>query len=41
MYRKMLEREIRQSIARIAELDDLNSLATCSTEITETSSPDA
>jgi hypothetical protein len=39
MYRKMLKREIRQSIARIAELD-FNSLATCSTEITETPSPD-
>jgi len=40
MYRKMLKREIRQSIARIAELDDLNSLATCSTKITEAPSPD-
>jgi hypothetical protein len=39
MYRKMLKREICQSIARIAELDDLNSLATCSTKITETLSP--
>ena len=40
MYRKMLKREIRQSIARIAELGDLNSLATCSTKITEAPSPD-
>jgi hypothetical protein len=40
MYRKMLKREIRQSIARIAELDDFNSLATCSTEVTEAPSPD-
>ena len=40
MHRKMLKREIRQSIARIAELDDLNSLATCSTKITEVPSPD-
>jgi len=35
MYRKMLKREIRQCIAQIAELDDLNSLATYSTKITE------
>jgi hypothetical protein len=35
MYQKMLKREIRQSIARIAELDDLNSMATCSTNTTE------
>ena len=40
MYRKMLKREIRQSIAQIAELDYLNSLATCSTKITEALSPD-
>ena len=40
MYRKMLKREIHQSIARIAELDDLNSLATCSTKITKGPSPD-
>jgi hypothetical protein len=40
MYRKILKRKIRQSIARIAELDDLNSLAICSTEITEALSPD-
>jgi len=40
MYRKMLTTEIRQSIARIAELDNLNSLATCSTKITEVPSPD-
>jgi hypothetical protein len=40
MYRKMLKREICQSIAQIAELDDLNSLATCSTKITEALSPD-
>jgi len=40
MYRKMLKREIHQSIARIAELDDLNSLAICSTKITEAPSPD-
>jgi hypothetical protein len=40
MHNKMLKREIRQSIARIAELDDLNSLATCSTKITEPLSPD-
>jgi len=40
MYRKRLKREIRQCIARIAELDDLNSLATCSTKITEAPSPD-
>jgi hypothetical protein len=40
MYRKMLKREIRQSVERIAELDDLNSLATCSAEITEPLSPD-
>jgi len=40
MYWKMLKKEIRQSIARIAELDDLNSLATCSTKITEAPSPD-
>jgi hypothetical protein len=40
MYRKMLKREIRKSIARIAELDDLNSLANCSTKITEAPSPD-
>jgi hypothetical protein len=39
-YRKLLKREIRQSIARIAELDDLNSLATCSTKMTEAPSPD-
>ena len=39
MYSKMLKREIRQCIARIAELDDLNSLATCSTTITEAPSP--
>jgi hypothetical protein len=39
-YRKMLKREIRQSIAQIAELDDLNSLATCSTNITQAPSPD-
>jgi len=38
--RKMLKREIRQSIARIAELDDLNSPATCSTKISEPLSPD-
>jgi hypothetical protein len=35
MYQKMLKREIRQSIARIAELDDLYSMATCSTNTTE------
>ena len=35
IYRKMLKREIRQSIARIAELDALNSLSTCCTKITE------
>jgi len=40
MYRKMLKREIRQSIAQIAELDDLNSLATCSTKTTEAPPPD-
>jgi hypothetical protein len=40
MYSKMLKREIRQSIARIAELDGLNSLTTCSTEINEALSPD-
>ena len=40
MYWKMLKRETRQSIARIAELDDLNSLATCSNEISEALSPD-
>jgi len=40
MYRKMLKREIRQSIARIAELDDLNSLATCSSKTTEAQPPD-
>ena len=40
MYRKMLKREIRQSIARIAELDDSNSLATCSTDISGAVSPD-
>jgi hypothetical protein len=40
MYRKMLKREIRQSVARIAELDDLNSLAICSTKITEALSSD-
>jgi len=40
IYRKMLKREIRQSVAQIAELDDLNSLATCSTKITEALSPD-
>ena len=39
MYRKVLKREICQSIARIAELDDLNSLATCSTEVTKAPSP--
>jgi hypothetical protein len=39
-YRKMLKREIRQSIARIAELGDLNSQATRSTIITEALSPD-
>jgi hypothetical protein len=39
LHQKMLKREIRQSIARIAELD-LNSLATCSTKITEALSPD-
>jgi hypothetical protein len=32
MNRKMLKREIHQSITRTAELDDLNSLATCSTK---------
>jgi len=31
----MPKREIPQSIAQIAELDDLNSLATCTTEFTE------
>jgi hypothetical protein len=41
MYRKMVKKEICQSIARIAELDDLNSLATCSTKITEAPSPDS
>ena len=40
MYKKMLKREICQSIARIAELDDLNSQATCSTITTEALSPD-
>jgi len=40
MYRKMLKREIRQSIAQTAELDDLNYLATYSTKITEALSPD-
>ena len=40
MYRKMLKRETCQSIARIAELDNLNSLATCSTKITEAPSLD-
>ena len=40
MYRKMLKREICQSIARIAELDDLNSLATCCTKTTEAPPPD-
>ena len=39
-YRKMLKREIRQSIAQIAELDDSNSVATRSTEITQAPSPD-
>jgi rubrerythrin len=38
-HRKMLKREIRQSVARIAELDDLNSLAT-STKSSEAPSPD-
>ena len=40
MNRKMLKREIHQSIARIAKLDYLNSLATCSTKIFEAPSPD-
>jgi len=40
MKRKMLKREIRRSIARIAELDDLNSLATCSNKTIEAPSPD-
>jgi len=40
MYRKMLKREISQSIAQIAELDDLNSLATCSAKITQAPSLD-
>ena len=40
MYRKMLKREIRQSIARIAELDDLNSLVTCSSKTIEAQPPD-
>ena len=39
MYRKMLKREIHQSITQI-ELDDLNSVATCSTKMTEAPSPD-
>jgi hypothetical protein len=38
-HRKMLKREIHQSVARIAELDDLNSLAT-STKSSEAPSPD-
>ena len=40
MYRKMLKREIRRSIAQIAELYDLKFLATCCTKITEAPSPD-
>jgi len=40
MYRKMLKREIRQSIAQIAEHDDLNYMATCCTKITEAPSQD-
>jgi len=36
----MLKREIRQSIAQVAELDDLNSVATCSTKMTEALPPD-
>jgi hypothetical protein len=40
MYRKLLKKEIRQSVARIAELDDFNSLATCSTEVSAATSPD-
>jgi len=40
MYRKMLKREIHQSIAWIAEHNDINALATCCTEITEAPSPD-
>jgi hypothetical protein len=39
-YRRMLKREICESIGRTAELDDLNSLATCTTEFTEAPSPD-
>jgi hypothetical protein len=34
-YQKMLKRAITQSIAQIAELDDLNSGGTCSTKVTE------
>jgi hypothetical protein len=40
MYRRMLKREIRQSIGRTTELDNLNSLATSTTEFTEAPSPD-
>ena len=40
MYRKKLKTEIRHSMARIAKLDDLNSVATCSAKINQVPSPD-
>jgi len=40
MYRKKLKAEICQSIARIAKLDDLNSVSNFSVKITQALSPD-
>ena len=40
MYKRKLKGEIHWSIGQIAETDNLNSLATCTTQFTEAPSPD-